>query len=578
MAATLNMLAEFLGERVVHRPVKMTTRFSWVAMLSYDDELERRAERCSTCTEVCAERVTDEDVKRLRADASSDMQVVFDDGQEVDFYDQEVQGTLYCGVLSGALAFLEQHPSAYALAVVQPGAPHDCASSRAEHLLIVEDARKIVSVYEEVRRFFMRYERWTSRMRSCLFEGGGYQDFMDACAGIFKDVICVTDSGYRLMAYTRDLPIDDPVIRYLVDNGCHSDETVERFERYHAPKRWKTQVGIVRVETHRVVQNPSLSYVFRMQGSYFIHAVLQCTHSKEITDGLVDTFQIFIEHMELLVRHDWTSHHRFNKEYSSLLTDLALGEPMGDALLNAQLAQNGIEAEGEYRVVVLEFGSACDDAADRNLGYYAWRLLEFFPLGRVTVVDSDILLLLSYHSEEKHLEEISGLFDELRKVQGHFSGAFGVSERFTRIVDLKFAYRQALVAIEFGKRRASSLAASYMSLGDPRSVFSFEESFMSYVSEYGMHEAEFVRYCAHQSPLWRIMQDDLANGTDDARLLFVYLVNERRPKEAAEMLHMHRNTLVYRITRLEERYGLNLSDWIHRQMLLMVYRVVEARA
>lgn len=578
MAATLNMLAEFLGDRVVHCPAKMSARFSWVAMLSYDDELERRARRCATCTEVCAERVTEEDVKRLGADVSSGVQVVFDDGQEVDFYDQEIQGTLYCGVLHGALAFLEQHPSAYALALVQPGAPHDCASDRAKHLLIIEDSRKIVTVYEEVRRFFMRYERWTSRMRQCLFEGGGYQEFMDTCDGIFQDVICVTDSGYRLMAYTRFLTIEDPVMQYLIENGCHSDETVERFERFHAPKRWKTQVGIVRVETHKIVQNPTLSYVFRMQGSYFIHAVLQCTHSKEITDGLVDTYQIFIEHMELLVRHDWTSHHRFNKEYSSLLTDLALGEPMGEAMLSAQLAQNGIEAEGEYRAVVLEFGTAGDDASDRNLGYYAWRLLEFFPLARVTVVESTILMLASFPSKEKHLEELPGMFDELRKVQGHFSGAFGVSWRFTDIVDLKYAYRQALVAIEYGKQRSQSLASSYMSMDDPRSVFSFEESFMSYVSEYGMKEADFVRYCAHQGPLWRIMQDDRLNGTDDARLLFVYLVNERRPKEAAEFLHMHRNTLVYRISRLEERYDLDLSDWIHRQMLLLMYRIMEVEA
>ena len=41
---------------------------------------------------------------------------------------------------------------------------------------------------------------------------------------------------------------------------------------------------------------------------------------------------------------------------------------------------------------------------------------------------------------------------------------------------------------------------------------------------------------------------------------------------------MHRNTPVYRISRLEGRYGLDLSGWMHRQMLLLAYRVIEPKA
>lgn len=104
----------------------------------------------------------------------------------------------------------------------------------------------------------------------------------------------------------RRCPADDEAAAYLVEKGYHSKETVDKFKKYHAIQRWKTQVGIQRIERTLVVAQPTLSYVFRMHGSYFVHVVLQCTHSR-ITEALVDRFQMLIDYMEVYARHDWSS-------------------------------------------------------------------------------------------------------------------------------------------------------------------------------------------------------------------------------------------------------------------------------
>ena len=57
-------------------------------------------------------------------------------------------------------------------------------------------------------------------------------------------------------------------------------------------------------------------------------------------------------------------------------------------------------------------------------------------------------------------------------------------------------------------------------------------------------------------------------------MLFVYLVCERRSSLAAERLHLHRNTLLYRIRRIEQEYGIDLKRWQVRERLLAEYQIM----
>ena len=46
--------------------------------------------------------------------------------------------------------------------------------------------------------------------------------------------------------------------------------------------------------------------------------------------------------------------------------------------------------------------------------------------------------------------------------------------------------------------------------------------------------------------------------------------------QAAEALHVHRNTLMYRIERMQERFAIDLDDAVVRRNLLLAYSLLEA--
>ena len=59
--------------------------------------------------------------------------------------------------------------------------------------------------------------------------------------------------------------------------------------------------------------------------------------------------------------------------------------------------------------------------------------------------------------------------------------------------------------------------------------------------------------------LLRLLQEDRENNTDLYYTLKVYLLNENNVTMAADSLHIHRNTLVYRLDKLQKSTGLDIG-------------------
>ena len=66
---------------------------------------------------------------------------------------------------------------------------------------------------------------------------------------------------------------------------------------------------------------------------------------------------------------------------------------------------------------------------------------------------------------------------------------------------------------------------------------------------------------------------DQEHNTNNLELLYVYLVNDRKATETAEITHMHRNNVIYRISRISEMVNIDLDDAPTRLRLLLAYEL-----
>ncbi len=78
--------------------------------------------------------------------------------------------------------------------------------------------------------------------------------------------------------------------------------------------------------------------------------------------------------------------------------------------------------------------------------------------------------------------------------------------------------------------------------------------------------------------LRQIRRFDLKNGTQYYRTLQDYVMEERSVQRTAEALHIHKNTLLYRIRKMQELFPLYLSDREERMRLLLSFMLYSDQA
>jgi purine catabolism regulator len=77
----------------------------------------------------------------------------------------------------------------------------------------------------------------------------------------------------------------------------------------------------------------------------------------------------------------------------------------------------------------------------------------------------------------------------------------------------------------------------------------------------------------HEEALGRLIAYDREHDADLINTLHAYFAARCSPKEAAERLHLHRNTVLYRLDRIKDLTDLNLDNadtrlWLHLALLI----------
>ena len=69
--------------------------------------------------------------------------------------------------------------------------------------------------------------------------------------------------------------------------------------------------------------------------------------------------------------------------------------------------------------------------------------------------------------------------------------------------------------------------------------------------------------------------DDINNGTDLLRTLYFYLVEERSLIKASQRLNVHRNSIVYRINKINELVDINLDCYKARKNIISALEIID---
>ena len=70
-----------------------------------------------------------------------------------------------------------------------------------------------------------------------------------------------------------------------------------------------------------------------------------------------------------------------------------------------------------------------------------------------------------------------------------------------------------------------------------------------------------------------LFEYDKKNDTELAETLYMYLRNERNYSMTAESMYVHRNTILYRLKKIDSLVNINYDDYKERQYLILSYEL-----
>ena len=433
--------------------------------------------------------------------------------------------------------------------------------------------RAEVSLYEVFRRLnerFLSILDWRMRMVEAMNDGCSLQEIMEMSKPMIGNYIAVSDSTFRLVANTANVPCDDEICRRMIEHGYHPESVVAKFRDTGRVRFWEEHDFYID-NGHVFSPYTLVGRIFRIDGSYAAHAVMTCNNCPASAD-IVDLYNVLCEFIAKFAARDWENQNAALLLYSSLLTEVLGGGVRDFAEAEQQLLRSGFPAEHACYL----FRIPVSTVADTLVGRLCKDLHETFSHVHLTMYRQELVLLIGVEKGRQTETDAHEGMCRMLALLDRYELVCGVSAAFGDMSAFFAAYRQAGQALGCGERLRRSARIDRPRKG-PERAFTYDE-YLPYclLSEQSFEEIEQWRAGEAAQTLRRIEALDRRRGSNDLQLLYTYLINERRAKETGEALHLHRNSVVYRIEHLRETAQLgDLEDAQLRAALLMSFLMLD---
>lgn len=443
----------------------------------------------------------------------------------------------------------------------------------------VLQGESVLVVFNALLDTVFRFADWERKMDEVRFEGGGLQDLLDVSSAMLRNNVVIVDPSLKLLAYTKDVPCDDPITMELIAHGYHTEENISKFKLHKRFKPWAEEHGFIINDSYEVCKYVTVVKSFKTKSSFSVIVIMMCNMA-EPNDYLLDVFGKLTDRVSFYATRDYPDDKPSGNAVDTFLKDLFLGTAGDEHALRERGRIAGIPYEARFCLFCIREPEGA--VPKTRLLSDVSRLVA--PAKTTIVDDAVVVLCFNCRSERCALHCASNscplghtsLSARINEMMVRNELICGRSSKFTELSAAPAAFEQARIACRIGWKR--SLKQSSLNIPHNWSrVTSFDSCIVDYLVESAAFKgASLTRLTYAGYVLDSIYQQDLVAKTDNYVFLYEYLMSERRAGVVADKLHMHRNNVKYRIDRIEDQFGIDTNDPALRFDFLLAYRIREA--
>lgn len=257
---------------------------------------------------------------------------------------------------------------------------------------------------------------------------------------------------------------------------------------------------------------------------------------------------------------------RIEMELSSAIKNLILYPSQKDIYI-PQLEDYGVISENYYSIAVIEKFDEISGVLNNleKQKEILKKIENLLTIGNQKVfsitIDNRYIVLFPNYEEEQIYTIMKKNIDKLKKIlKGEEELYISLGERVKNIENISISYKKALNILKIQKRKnTKKQIMSYKELGIYNLFLAVED------------KEVLVNF--YKDKLEPIIRQDELNKSDYMIVLESYLENNGSIKAVSEELFYHKNTICYKINKIQELINCNLSDLKVRVNLLVALMI-----
>ncbi|MBC3887367.1 hypothetical protein GH810_03470 [Acetobacterium paludosum] len=414
-------------------------------------------------------------------------------------------------------------------------------------VLVMEAELSKAALFNYLQDVYNRFDQWDERLSQIYYENGSFQDLIDSCVPILAEQILLIDKKFHYTAYSKSIEANSDEL-YMDENNNALPEVVNDFISdadfellYEVPEIFD-YVAVSATGTDEMI----CKNVFD-KNKYVGRFVIL------LVSGSAEFVKIYVRS---ILAHLFITADKLYQKYQSFdLKEVALNslrEPLGQLLRNDQ---NAIE---QWQKAALENGWKNTDHLQliqfrSNTRYsknvytdYLSTEIENQWQGCVCLNFQERLLMLINLDQFKSADD-KDFYRQLPYFLRESLLVAGLSRVFSDMTDLRAAYQQTEIALDFGTRNQPMFW-----------IYKFDDYAFSYLLKSSPGSFERHQICSEK--LLALSQYDADKHTEYYQTLLVYFDCRLNAAAAAKKLFIHRSSFLNRLERMQELFKIDFDS------------------
>lgn len=476
--------------------------------------------------------------------------------QEQKVFDKEI---LYVGRLSDLSGAFEEMLEGSFICIQDILVPKQLQPPTKINLILVDPASSLEGLFNEVQDILLDsyyFMRSSAALLNSIIQGRGLQYIMAIGSELLGNPLMLGDSNHRLLAYSKCDDVEDAAWNELKSMGyCTYDYTIK-----YDFKKWieKSASSHTPVIGDLGPANPTkrIFATVNIDGKLVGHlAVLE--HKKPFTEKDLEIVSFICD---VLASEMQKNKHYFNARnimLENLILSLLKEDPPNPQAIFDQIKYLKWKLPKYMYVLAIKYNSYEDTF---GLISYIRETLKHLSAENETVFFENHLLLIVGPQEGRYLKKED--FLELITFLKQNKLTAGISQAFCEIINLKNHYHQALTCMQLGEK-----------MGKEEVLFMYEDYAAYHLIDLCCKQHDPSTFC-HPAVI-KLQAYDEEHKTDYLKTLFTYITAMRNLGAAADALYIHRNTLSYRLSKIQEIIELTPDNDDLSLNLFLSYKILE---